>query len=706
MADIRFEFDSKGLEQIKKLMEELDAMVQKINDTIAKTGTVTTDQAAQMKRAAVEAKKLENEKKKIELQEQRIQAAIEKQNAATKESQGIIGKLEADVKKYRSAWKSAQDEAGKNTAAEQLKRVQKELEKAKGSTNTWGNAMNSFQFKFNALGNIAANVLGGMATKLIPAVISGIKSLDSGATALEAKMKQLNVAWGVWLQTVRGQSGDGSAFKYLWEGVKAAKEYTYAMDALNDAMVANLNQERQMEYNAAKYLRLSQDRTLSDEQRAKYLEQSIEEEKRLLNLRKEYAQTAYDEELKVVGAKFRISEKLLDRFTQADAITADVMLKLNEPLRVARDNGEKDFAKLEELYVKKIELDTSYEESIKRSFGKLSGFYKELDDEKKKSYTGEVNSINELKSRLDELNDKRTKINTNDLESINIINNQIRAIQLQISAIENLNAALDEAFNEDDIEGFEWNLFDKDKLKADAKEITDQLWQAVDVQTKGLDAVEKKDQETSQRREQIASELFDKISGFASSISKLYEANKQRELSAAGDNAAKREQIERRYLKKQQALSISEAVIGGSVASVNALKLLPNPLAFVLVGLAAAQTAAEIAVIKAQKFAKGGEVGGLLHSQGGTLIEAERGEFVINRRSASKHRRLIEGINEDDQVKIMASLNMDKRLNIGRNGVDYTRKLYDLLKDQESGYETPEFYVIRKGTKTIKLRKG
>ena len=33
----------------------------------------------------------------------------------------------------------------------------------------------------------------------------------------------------------------------------------------------------------------------------------------------------------------------------------------------------------------------------------------------------------------------------------------------------------------------------------------------------------------------------------------------------------------------------------------------------------------------APKFAEGGYVGGRLHSQGGTMIEAERGEFVMSR---------------------------------------------------------------------------
>ena len=48
-----------------------------------------------------------------------------------------------------------------------------------------------------------------------------------------------------------------------------------------------------------------------------------------------------------------------------------------------------------------------------------------------------------------------------------------------------------------------------------------------------------------------------------------------------------------------------------------------------LVGIMGAM---QLATIDAQKYAQGGYVGGRRHSQGGTLIEAEQGEYVISRR--------------------------------------------------------------------------
>jgi hypothetical protein len=50
------------------------------------------------------------------------------------------------------------------------------------------------------------------------------------------------------------------------------------------------------------------------------------------------------------------------------------------------------------------------------------------------------------------------------------------------------------------------------------------------------------------------------------------------------------------------------------------------------------------------KFEKGGLIGGKLHSQGGTMIEAEQGEYMVNRRQTSKHRRELDAMNTSTEA--------------------------------------------------------
>ncbi len=70
--------------------------------------------------------------------------------------------------------------------------------------------------------------------------------------------------------------------------------------------------------------------------------------------------------------------------------------------------------------------------------------------------------------------------------------------------------------------------------------------------------------------------------------------------------------------------------------------------------LAGVVGAAELAIVLSQptpKFEKGGKVKGNRHSAGGTLIEAERDEFIINRNDAMKNDKLLKAINEGNSDK-------------------------------------------------------
>ena len=53
-------------------------------------------------------------------------------------------------------------------------------------------------------------------------------------------------------------------------------------------------------------------------------------------------------------------------------------------------------------------------------------------------------------------------------------------------------------------------------------------------------------------------------------------------------------------------------------------------------GMSVATSAMQIAALDKQKMATGGMIGGKLHSQGGTIIEAERGEFIMSRKAVNR----------------------------------------------------------------------
>jgi hypothetical protein len=91
----------------------------------------------------------------------------------------------------------------------------------------------------------------------------------------------------------------------------------------------------------------------------------------------------------------------------------------------------------------------------------------------------------------------------------------------------------------------------------------------------------------------------------------------------------KRLEIDKRAFEKKKKMDSREAVINGIVAISKIFAQRGFLLALPEVIAMGAQTATQVAQIQSQKFRFGGNVGGKSHSQGGTMIEAEKGEAII-----------------------------------------------------------------------------
>tara|TARA_B100000519_G_scaffold84528_1_gene73213 strand:- start:5981 stop:7945 length:1965 start_codon:yes stop_codon:yes gene_type:complete len=105
------------------------------------------------------------------------------------------------------------------------------------------------------------------------------------------------------------------------------------------------------------------------------------------------------------------------------------------------------------------------------------------------------------------------------------------------------------------------------------------------------------------------------------------EKKRAKEIDKINKEAAKEE---RKIRKRNQQFRIMDAIANTAVGITKAMEL-PTPTNFIMAALIGAQGAIQVATLKAQKFERGGMVGGRRHSQGGTMIEAERGEFVMSR---------------------------------------------------------------------------
>jgi hypothetical protein len=130
------------------------------------------------------------------------------------------------------------------------------------------------------------------------------------------------------------------------------------------------------------------------------------------------------------------------------------------------------------------------------------------------------------------------------------------------------------------------------------------------------------------------------------------ERDKIRQRDALAKRTAQRISEEKtKQARQDKALALFEIGINTAKGVISALALTPpNPI---LAGFIAAAGLAEAAAVAARpipKFERGGLIGGKLHSQGGTLIEAEQGEYMVNRRQSAKHRRELDAMNTSTEA--------------------------------------------------------
>ncbi len=164
------------------------------------------------------------------------------------------------------------------------------------------------------------------------------------------------------------------------------------------------------------------------------------------------------------------------------------------------------------------------------------------------------------------------------------------------------------------------------------------------------------EQNAQNRLKQIDKRTNREISAIQNSA--LAEEEKEKRILRAQQRADRqRAQIEKEQFRRQKKLQVAQAIASGAQAVLSILASSPDPLKpigplyLAQVALAAATTAAQVGIIASQKFAQGGvvpakeggfitgrshEQGGVKFSAGGTIMEAEGGEIIVNKNIHSR----------------------------------------------------------------------
>jgi hypothetical protein len=123
---------------------------------------------------------------------------------------------------------------------------------------------------------------------------------------------------------------------------------------------------------------------------------------------------------------------------------------------------------------------------------------------------------------------------------------------------------------------------------------------------------------------------------------------KQREAQLETQKTQKDKELTIRKFNFEKQLKLKQLALETALGVAKAIATKGFPLGLVEAGFITLQSGIQAGIIQSQKppkFEKGGIIGGKPHSQGGTLIEAEKGEFIINKKATEKYRPLLEELN-------------------------------------------------------------
>lgn len=439
------------------------------------------------------------------------------------------------------------------------------------------------------LAALAINPVFLAITALVGAVVSlgkAFASTDKGATELASRWEQLKTIGNVYLQQINNMiEGHEVTIRQFIEAAKAAREYTYALDELNDAKIASISQDKQDKAQIERLIALSKDQTREDEERVELMLKALKIQDEYYKRQIGFAEESYEQQLELASKKYDVDIKSLNRLVQADYETTQKLLSFDEDLARARDRmNDDEYRQLEELYVEKFLL---IEKEAKR----------------RKELTSLVTGLQKkIMNRVDETSDKVTetfedaKISAEDFKNyffrvLDEIDERIKKENERLGRLEN-------PFSNVDFEMPEEEFFEDEELQ----KIKDYFKE-----------IEESGKQTWASLTDSASTFFETRQNLINNDIQSLQNKMQREIELAGDSAEARETIEEKYsdklaeLRRKQATNEKlQGIFSAAISTASAVaKALPNiPLSLLVGGIGAAQITA-IATRPIPEFFKG-----------------------------------------------------------------------------------------------------
>jgi hypothetical protein len=222
--------------------------------------------------------------------------------------------------------------------------------------------------------DFASNI--GNAFKIVGAGAQKLWAKITGNTERVQEMDQK-------IAELKGTIDKNKPFENLGEKALGAydrvRQLTFQMDELNDRMIAAISEQKELEFQMEKYMKLANDQTLTDKQRLRYYEIALAKTKKFYGLQRDFAEDQFKNEIEMEAERRVISAETLEAFIKMGHKEAEQARKTNAKINEFwNDAGDKRVEELENFYVKMLEADTNYERKARRIFSQLTGFRKKI----------------------------------------------------------------------------------------------------------------------------------------------------------------------------------------------------------------------------------------------------------------------------------------------------------------------------------------
>jgi hypothetical protein len=743
-----------AMDLIVKKTTEQKAALEKLNPAQKEDQAIIAEKSQAVQQLDTEQKKnkqtlteIEQLQKKLAkamseeaLESERLRQEIGEQNKANRDliaSEKIAKGSLTDLRKQLSEMKKLYADASPNKRGGMIEGIQKldkevsKLEKTMGvhqrNVGNYAGALKNLGTKFMALTGVTAGFAGAM--KLGKEVI---ESTD----ALGDKFSFTLAGWKSGFDAIK-RSIATNDFKDFGNKVKDAinegKRYAEGLDTIDEKTRALKIAESEAGNELLKQMEISRSSKYTKDQQIAAGKKIIEIEETLTKIRTGISEQAYKNEIKNISKITGLTEDEVLSFAKQDSqMVANIengkeynnlVSERNKIYRTVGQLTNEQSKRYEDL---NKQISGASEETKKFAFAQLNmpGDEKmQLLVDKYVEYQQAIGSglQNTMRTRVrmanaeEKLSEETSKtiLTQEDKDQIagmkhyveltkqreeerkQIVSDASKETSFIVEGNLNVLADKQKALNNSQLSGFQLlqrNMVDVNKQAGE--QMTEANKKVAEDKKK---ADEKSAEDTIAIEEAKRQAISDIAMGALDFASTLIETQKQKELEAAGDNAEKKAKIEKEYAKKEKAMALGKAVIMGALAIMNAMNTQPFlPLGPIMAGVASAMASIQVSIIAATKFAEGGEVGGKLHSQGGTLIEAEKDEFIVKRKSASKYKGLLKAINDDDPMRIAEELRNNKFHTVW-GGVQqtlsnvskqdpYTRLMYEELRNKPFSY--------------------